>query len=48
MKNNKKKKLNFIDIKNNTCHSLYEIECFLNNFNSFIQYIKLFKFIKKK
>ena len=48
MKNNKKKKkFDFICIKNNTCKSLCEVEHFLNNFNFFIDYIKLFKIAKK-
>ena len=47
-KDKKKKKFDFIYIKNNTCKSLYDVEYFLNNFNSFLQYIKLFKIIKKK
>ena len=36
------------NLKKNTCNSLFEIEYFLNNFNSFLQYLKLFKFFKNK
>ena len=48
MKNNKKNIFNFKDFKKNTCNSLFEVEYFLNNFNSFLQYLKLFKFFKNK
>lgn len=48
MGNNKKNKFNLKNIKKNTCNSLFEIEYFLNNFNSFLQYLKLFKFFKNK
>ena len=47
-KDKKKKKFDFICIKNNTCKSLCDVEYFLNNFNSFLQYVKLFKIIKRK
>lgn len=46
--NKKKKKFDFIRIKNNACKSLCDVEYFLNNFNFFLQYVKLFKIIKKK
>lgn len=46
--NKKKKKIDFISIKKNTCKSLFEVEYFLNNFNSFLQYMKLYKLFKKK
>ena len=46
-KDKKKKKFDFICIKNNTCKSLCEVEYFLNNFNCFINYIELFKISKK-
>ena len=42
MENNKKNKFNLKNLKKNTCNSLFEIEYFLNNFNSFLQYLKLF------
>ncbi len=47
-KNNsqKKKKLNFKTCKNNTLCSLNEVEHFLNNFNSFIKYVKLYKMFR--
>ena len=37
MENNKKNKFNLKNLKKNTCNSLFEIEYFLNNFNSFLQ-----------
>ena len=51
MKNNKKNIFNFKDfkdLKKNTCNSLFEVEYFLNNFNSFLQYLKLYNFLNKK
>lgn len=42
-----KKKFNFKTLKKDTCSSLNEVECFLNNFTDFIKYIKLINLIKK-
>lgn len=42
----KKHKLKFKDYKKNTQKSLKEVECFLNNFHSFTNYIKLYKILK--
>ena len=44
----KKKKIKFdiIKMKKNTVKSLNEVECFLNNFNRFFNYIKLYKILK--
>ena len=47
LKDHKNKKFNIFYIKDNTCKSLKQVEYFLNNFNSFIKYIKLYKIIKK-
>lgn len=44
--NQKNKKLNFKQIKINTCNSLNEVECFLNDFHRFCNYIKLYKILK--
>ena len=33
--------------KNDTCKSLKEVECFLNNFSDFWKYIKLINLLKK-
>ena len=41
-----KKKFDFKLIKKNTCTSLNEIECFLNNFTDFLKYIKIIKLLK--
>ena len=41
-----KKKFNFKHYKNNTIKSLHDVEYFLNNFNKFIRYIKLYKILK--
>ena len=41
-----KKKFNFKCCKDNTLKSLHEVEYFLNNFNRFIKYIKLYKILK--
>ena len=43
---NSKKKFNFKLYKNNTIKSLNEVEYFLNNFNNFIKYVKLYKILK--
>ena len=40
------KKFNFKCCKDNTLKSLHEVEYFLNNFNRFIKYIKLYKILK--
>lgn len=44
----KKKKIKFdiIKMKKNTVKSLNEVECFLNNFNRFFNYVKLYKILK--
>ncbi len=42
----KKNKFDFYRIKNNTINSLNSVEYFLNNFNHFIKYIKLYKILK--
>ena len=44
----KKKKIKFdiIKMKKNTINSLNEVECFLNNFNRFFNYVKLYKILK--
>ena len=46
-KNNNKKKFNFNLYKKNTINSLNDVEYFLNNFNHFFKYLKLYKIIKK-
>ena len=45
-KKNIKKKFDFKKIKNNTVNSLNEVECFLHNFHTFRNYIKLYKILK--
>jgi len=42
----KKKKNDFKTLKNNTIKSLNDVEYFLNNFEHFIKYIKLYKLLK--
>ena len=42
----KKNKFNFKKIKNNIINYLNNVECFLNNFNNFYKYIKLYKILK--
>mgnify|MGYP004631380711 CR=1 FL=1 len=42
----KKKKVDLKKLKKNTCKSLNEVECFLNNFHRFTNYIKLYKILK--
>lgn len=42
----KKNKPDFKAMKKNTINSLNEVECFLNNFGSFVKYIKLYKLLK--
>lgn len=44
--NFKKNKLNIKKIKTNTINSLNEVETFLNNFQKFKHYIKLYKILK--
>ena len=41
-----KKKFNFKSLKKNTCNSLNEVECFLNNFSDFLKYCKIIKLLK--
>ena len=45
-KPNKKKKTDFKTLKNNTIKSLNDVEYFLNNFNHFVKYVKLYKLLK--
>lgn len=45
-KNSKKNKLDIKKIKANTINSLNEVETFLNNFQKFKNYIKLYKILK--
>ena len=44
---NNKKNFNFDLYKKNTINSLNDVEYFLNNFNRFIKYLKLYKIMKK-
>ena len=44
---NDKKNFNFDLYKKNTINSINDVEYFLNNFNCFIKYLKLYKIIKK-
>ena len=41
-----KKKFNFKSLKKDTCTSLNDVEFFLNNFSSFIKYVKLINLLK--
>lgn len=41
-----KKKFDFKSFKKNTCTSLNDVECFLNNFSHTLKYIKLIKLLK--
>lgn len=41
-----KKKFDFNTYKNNTTKSLNDVEFFLNNFQRFTKYVKLFKFFR--
>ena len=41
-----KSKISFKNIKDNTFRSLNEVEYFLNNFNHFLKYVKLYKILK--
>ena len=45
-KKNKNKKVDFKKLQKNTCKSLNEVECFLNDFKRFTNYIKLYKILK--
>lgn len=42
----KNKKVDFKKLQKNTCKSLNEVECFLNDFKRFTNYIKLYKILK--
>ena len=41
-----KKKFNFKTLKKDTCTSLNDVECFLNNFSNTWKYIKLINLLK--
>ena len=41
-----KKKFDFKSFKKDTCTSLNDVECFLNNFCSTLKYIKLINLLK--
>ena len=41
-----KKKFDFKSFKKDTCTSLNDVECFLNNFTSTLKYIKLINLLK--
>jgi len=43
---NKKKKFDFGLYKKNTISSLNDIDYFLNNFNHFIKYVKIYRLFK--
>lgn len=43
-----KKKFDLKCLKKDTCKSLNEVECFLNNFSDFVRYTKLIFLLKKK
>ena len=45
-KNSQKNKFDFDCFKHDTCKSLKEVECFLNNFSDFLRYAKLVKLLK--
>lgn len=45
-KKDKNNKLNFRTLKCNTCSSLKEVECFLNNLDKFWHYVKLYKLLR--
>ena len=44
----KPNKFDFDCFKNDTCKSLKEVECFLNNFSDFFKYVKLINLLKNK
>lgn len=46
-KENKKEKFNFKEKKENTVHSLFEVEHFLCNLRNFCKGVKLYQIIKK-
>ena len=41
-----KKKFDFKEFKNDTCTSLNDVECFLNNFTNTWKYIRLINLLK--
>lgn len=41
-----KEKFNFSSFRKNTCSSLNDVECFLNNFSHTWKYIRLIKLLK--
>lgn len=41
-----KKKFDFKSFKKDTCTSLNDVECFLNNFTNTLKYIKLINLLK--
>ncbi len=41
-----KKKFNFKTLRKNTCTSLNDVECFLNNFTNSLKYYRLIKLLK--
>ena len=41
-----KKKIDFKCLKKDTCKSLNDVECFLNNFTHTLKYIKLINLLK--
>ena len=41
-----KKKFNFKTLKKDTCTSLNDVECFLDNFTNSLKYYKLIKLLK--
>ena len=41
-----KKKFNFKSLRKNTCTSLNDVECFLNNFTNSLKYYRLIKLLK--
>lgn len=45
-KKDKNNKLNLKTLKCNTCSSLKEVECFLNNLDKFWHYVKLYKLLR--
>ncbi len=46
LSNHKKSKVDFKQLKNNTLNSLNEVELFLNDFQRFKKYLKLYKILK--
>ena len=41
-----KKKFNFKTLRKNTCTSLNDVECFLNNFTNSLKYDRVIKLLK--